>query len=74
MSERFCVDRARKPYRCRKCAETLSHASLDNDSQEPGTASENLRALYVWPLCLGNNEALLPAAASDVGLGEGRQV
>ena len=66
MSERFSAEHARKPYRCRKCAEAPGHTSLDNDSQEPGTASENLRVLYVWSLCLGNNEALLPVSTVKV--------
>ena len=68
MSERFSQEHARKPYRCKKCTETTAHASLGDASQEPGTASSNLRVLYVWPLCLADNGGILPVNTHKITL------
>ena len=61
MSDRFSQEHARKPYRCRICTETFAHVyDKDDAPEEPDTASANLRMLYVWPLCLGDDDGVLP--------------
>ena len=56
MPEQIPQVHARKPYRCKTCAEA---------SQEPHRF--NLRVLHVWPLCWGNDiKDFLPASTQNI--------